>query len=84
MKRTWRSATRGNSIDLYLGCVKVGGVYWDATGPSASRERWASNILLPGIKQPMGRWADIEDAKREVERRVSTWLGWIEKELPGE
>lgn len=84
MQKTWRSAKRGSNLNYYLGCVLVGSVYWDATGPSSTRARWATSVLLPGITVSDRRFENVDEARLFLERRVGTWLGWLEKELPGE
>lgn len=58
---------------LYAGRWLVGSVYY-GSAPRSDKENWVAACRLPGIKEVLGKFADVEDAKRKVEQGVRVWF----------
>lgn len=74
-KLKWLNEERawGSGESLFLGKFKVGSVYYDAMQSKGGLKQ-AACCSLPGIKQNLGHYSTVQDAKYRVERAVNYWL----------
>ena len=52
----------------------VGTVFWNGNRPRGDANAWRATCRLPGIKDVVGDFADMDDAKAELEKAVNYWF----------
>lgn len=74
----WKEANRAyiaNAEDGYVGEWCVLRVYHDGGVPKGQEESIALTCSLPGIKDRIGHYLTVEEAKSKAEKVFVYWLG---------
>ena len=81
-KLTWvkQSGRYTNGENLYLGRWNVGSVFYDAFVAKGDNRNHKVTCNLSGIKDVLGNYADVNEAKARLETVVDMWLGKINAE----
>jgi hypothetical protein len=75
-KMEWKKDTKAyfNGEVLLLGSWKVGCAFFDIVCSKNNKMKYAATCVLPGIKDRLGNFKTINEAKTEVEVTVKLWL----------
>ena len=81
-KLTWVRQTGRfqNGENLFLGRWKAGSVYYDGFVTKGDNRVHKVTCNLSGIKDVLGNYADVNEAKARLEKVVDMWLGKINAE----
>lgn len=60
--------------DAFLGKWRIGSISWDAALKRGDPKKWRASCDLPGIKQNLGNFEKVEDAKAKLEKAAEFWL----------
>lgn len=64
---------------LFLGKWRVGGVYYSGMVSKGDLNKYKAYCTLPGIKEVIGHYATVEEAKSRLERAVKHWIKGTEE-----
>lgn len=72
----WKVSTSAYTTGelLFLGAWNVGGAYYDGATSKSEQFKYTATCKLPGIKDVLGHFNSIEEAKKATERAVAHWL----------
>lgn len=70
---------------LYAGRWLVGSVYYGIGTRKGIDEVWVAACRLPGIKETLGKFVTVNEAKAKVEKGVGVWFAHLgsEPRAPG-